>query len=124
MSIRTISRIVAVGLIALSVGFATACGGGSDSVPDEPATSDAPQEEKTVVLYQYRFNPSSLEIPSGTKVIFENRDPEVHNVNIPALNIDQNIQPNETWEYTFDTQGEFAVSNRMSEGMRLDLVVQ
>lgn len=112
--------------IALSFAlFAFACGGSGSSVPDEQPTQQAqPQETRTVVMYQYRFNPNSLTIPAGTTVVFQNRDPEAHNVNIPALNVDQNVGPNAEWSHTFSTRGEFAVGNRFSDGMRLDINVQ
>lgn len=120
---RTIFRLLAAGLIAAFTAFAVACGG-SDPAPDEPVQAEAPQQEKTVVLYQYRFNPNTIQVSPGTRVVFENRDPEVHNISIPALNVDQNIEPNQEWVYTFDTQGEFAIGNRMSDGMKLDLTVE
>ena len=100
-----------------------ACGS-PDTVPDEPLTDQAAEDERTIVLYQYRFNPNQLQIEQGTTVVFENRDPETHNINIPALNIDRDIEPEERWTYTFDTEGEFAVSNRESERMRMDLDVE
>lgn len=93
-------------------------------MPDEEPTRAQAQESRTVVMYQYRYNPNSLRISSGTTVVFQNRDPEAHNVNIAALNIDENVAPNTEWSYTFSTRGEFAVGNRFSEGMRLDIVVE
>ena len=122
--LRHTARLSALLLIASLALFALACGGSSATVPDQPATEAQPQQDRTVVLYQYRFNPNALTVPSGTTIVFQNRDPESHNLNIPALNIDQNIQPNQEWSHTFNTRGEFAVGNRFSDGMRLDIIVQ
>lgn len=122
--LRHTARLSAFALIASLALFALACGGSGSAVPDQPATESQPQQARTVVLYQYRFNPASLSVPAGTTITFQNRDPESHNLNIPALNIDQNIEPNQEWSHTFSTRGEFAVSNRFSDGMRLDITVQ
>lgn len=120
------SRTIALGLVGTLMLFTVACSSSSDEeVPDEQVVEETlEQEDQSIVLYQYRFNPNAMEISSGTTVIFENRDPEAHNINIPALDIDENLEPNAEWEYTFDTQGEFAVGNRFSDGMQLNLVVQ
>ncbi len=122
MAKRIASRVALVTLVGSLMFFVFACGG-SDTVPDDPTGADAAPQDQSVVLYQYRFNPNSLEIESGTTVVFENRDPETHNINIPALDVDTTVEPNEEWSHTFETQGEFAVGNRFSDGMMLDLVV-
>ena len=122
---RFISRTLVAGLIGSLMLFTLACSSSDDTVPDEEVVEDTLEpEDQSVVLYQYRFNPNSLEVVAGAQVTFENRDPEAHNINIPALDIDESIDPNEEWTYTFDTQGEFAVGNRFSEGMQLDLTVE
>ena len=123
MSIPMIARFSAFALLFCLVSFSFACRGGGDTVPDETVTQ-APQETRTVVLYQYRFNPNQLTVPAGTTITFQNRDTERHNINIPALNIDQALDANSEWTYTFSTSGEFAVSNRFQDGMRLNLTVR
>ncbi len=114
-------------LLALSlVGSAAAITGcpAPDAVPDEPLTDDAAQEERTVTLYQARFTPREIVVEQGTTVIFENLDPEAHYINIPALDIDERLDPNETWSHTFEVEGEFAVSSREAERMLMDLTVK
>jgi len=99
-------------LVVAAASFAVACGG-SEEPSDEQATEPAAQEA-SMVLYQYKFNPNTLSVAPGTVVVFENKDPERHNVTIPALNVDETIEPGQTWTYTFDTTGEFAVENRFA----------
>ncbi len=124
MVARLASRFVILALLGLMASFAVACSS-SETVPDDPvAEAEMEQEERSVVLYQYRFNPNSLTVRPGTTVTFENRDPEAHNINIPALDIDQNVDPNDEWSHTFDVEGDFAVGNRFSDGMKLDLYVE
>ena len=120
---RFASRLSALTLLVLVASFALACSS-SETVPDDPVTeAELEQEERSVVLYQYRFNPNSMTVRPGTTVTFENRDPEPHNINIPALDIDENVEPNEEWSNTFEMVGDFAVGNRFSDGMQLDLYV-
>lgn len=121
---RLIIRTLALSLVASLMAFSFACSS-SDDVPDEEvAEQPSEPEDRPVVLYQYQFQPGSMTIATGTSITFQNQDPESHNVNIPALNVDENIEPNQEWTYTFDTEGEFAVGNRFSEGMQLDLTVE
>ncbi len=122
MSYRSIARIAALSLLFSLMAMNLACRS-SEPAPDETVTQ-APQETRTVVLYQYQFNPNSLTVSAGTTVTFQNRDTERHNINIPALNVDQNIDANGEWSYTFATSGEFAVTNRFQDGMRLNLTVR
>lgn len=114
-------------LAAFFVSGLTACGGGEDAQKeDEPMAEEPAQAEaKEVVLYQYRFNPNTLTVSMGTAVTFTNKDPDRHNVNIPALNIDKTLAPGESFTHTFETTGEFAVSNRFaSQPMKATIVVQ
>lgn len=112
---KGITRVMLISLVFVALGT-TACKK-KQQVPDQPAqtgtTAPAPQT-KEVMLYQYRFNPNTLSVPVGTTVKFQNKDPEQHNVRIAALNIDQMIASGESWSYTFDTKGEFAVDNRLA----------
>lgn len=121
---RLITRVLAIGLVGSLMAFSIACSS-SETVPDEQVTDDDLEaQEHSVVLYNHQFHPSSIEVTVGTTLIFENQDPEAHNIDIPALNIDQNVSPNEEWSMTLDTVGEFAVGNRFDEGMQLDLYVR
>lgn len=105
-------RILALLFIMSAASATIACGGG-DTPADESATEPAAQQA-SMVLYQYKFNPNTLSVAAGTTVVFENKDPERHNVTIPALNVDQMVDSGQSWEYTFDTTGEFALENRLS----------
>jgi plastocyanin len=124
MSKSLIVRVAGVALIACVGLSTTACK--KKNVEDQAPTQQVQQQAKprSVVLYQYGFHPNTLTIPAGTTVTFQNRDPERHNINIAALNIDQNVDPSGEWSYTFSTKGEFAVTNRFSQAMKFTLVVE
>jgi len=101
----------------------------SDAKPTaEGASAKADQSEdegKAVVLYQYRFNPNTLTVSKGTKVTFKNKDAEAHRVRIAALDVDEELEPNEDWSYTFEQSGEYAVSNPgVDRQMKMTIVVE
>jgi plastocyanin len=104
---KSLLLLVIMGTLVLS-----ACGK-KEEVKDDTPVETAPAD-KTMKLSGYRFNPTTLSIPVGTKVTFKNEDPEVHNVRIASLNVDQNVEPGKSWSYTFDTAGEYAVDNRLA----------
>ncbi|MGM0557142.1 MAG: cupredoxin domain-containing protein [Myxococcota bacterium] len=111
------AKLCALTLLAAMAFGATACGGSKkqEKAPDEQTTETGEQADtKTVVLYNYRFNPNQLTVAEGTTVTFENKDPDKHNVNIPALNVDENLESGQTFSHTFGTTGSFAVSNRFA----------
>lgn len=117
MNSRFLISAVALTLIAL-LGACT--GGNTNTVPDNTGNNNANTNTnpapvtKSVIIYSYKFNPNTLTVPAGTTVVFQNKDPERHNVNIASLNIDQMINPNGKWSYTFASTGTFKVTNRLA----------
>lgn len=117
-------RTVLMLAVVASFSLIAACGG-SDPVPTNGGTTAPAAATKKVVLWQYRFNPASITVSAGDTIVFENKDPEPHNINIAALNVDQNIEPGATWSYTFNTAGEYSVGNRLATNpMTGKIVVQ
>lgn len=120
---KRMSKIMMLALIFCALGL-TACKK-KQEVPDETVSEQPAPMQKEVALYQYRFNPNTLSIPAGTTVVFKNKDPERHNVRIAALNVDQMVDAGQSWSYTFDTSGEFAVDNRLATNpMSMTIVVE
>lgn len=126
----TAKRLVVWALFGL-LGAGVGCSKNKPADAKPTADREATQQEeerakgKTVVLYEYRFNPNTLTISKGTEVTFKNKDQEVHNVKIAALDIDQNIEPGENWSHTFESTGEFAVENAKAEKtMKMTIVVE
>ena len=122
---KRMSKLMMLALVFCALGLSTGCKK-KQEVPDQPVTEEAPApQQKEVALYQYRFNPNTLTVPAGTTVVFKNKDPERHNVRIAALNIDQMVEAGESWSYTFETTGEFAVDNRLATNpMSMTIVVE
>lgn len=105
----------------------TACGGSGpapDNYPTERPVNNAPRA-KSLVIYNYQFNPNTLTIAVGTTVVFQNKDPEQHNVTIQQLGVDQNLKPNTEFSYTFNQPGTYTVNNRLANSpMRATIVVR
>lgn len=104
----------------------TACGG-SDPAPDNyPTENTAPTPRaKSMVIYNYAFNPNTLTVPVGTTVIFQNKDPEQHNVTIQGAGVDQTLKPGTEFSYTFNQAGTFQVNNRLANSpMRATIIVR
>ncbi len=109
----------------------TACKGKQTPADNPPVESTAggggeAEAPKTVsvVLYDYKFNPNSRAVPVGTTVVFQNKDPEQHNVSIVSLNIDEMLKTNEAVEVTFNQPGTYKVTNRTSRNpMQMTIVV-
>jgi hypothetical protein len=113
---------------------AIACGGRQTRDDDRYYDDPPPQNNnnpppasrpRSLVIYNYAFNPASLTIAVGTTVVFQNRDPEQHNITIQALGIDQNLRPQTEFSYTFNQRGSFQVRNRLANNnMTATIVVQ
>ena len=126
------SRILIAALSLSLIALLGACtGGNTNNVPDNTNngggntnTNPAPTT-KSIIIYSYKFNPNTLTVPVGTTIVFQNKDPEQHNVNITALNVDQMIKPNSQWSYTFSSTGTFTVTNRLANTpMKATIIVR
>lgn len=116
-------------LAAVLVGAGTGCKSGpqaaGDETPSETASKTPRTHRASVVLYRYQFNPDELTIESGTTVAFRNKDVETHAIEIESLDLEHQIEPNDTWSHTFETTGEFQLANpEISHSMTMTLVVE
>lgn len=125
------SKLIVFGLLVmfLSAGL-MACSSGDDAVTEDETVAEQPEDQaeaqvKTVTLYKYKFNPSTLTVPVGTIVGFSNKDPDQHNVSIAALNIDETLAAGEAFQLEMNTPGEFAVDNRFATSpMKMTIIVE
>ncbi|HYY55553.1 MAG TPA: cupredoxin domain-containing protein [Candidatus Dormibacteraeota bacterium] len=97
--------LVALSLASLLV--ASACG--SAASPASPSASSA----TAAVDYQgFKAQPATLEIAKGTKVTWTNKDSTTHTVTSGTNRqgdgkFDGQVQPNETFTFTFNDAGTF-----------------
>lgn len=120
---RLVFSAIALSLIALL----SACSS-APATPDNnniaENTNPAPVT-KSIIIYSYKFNPNTLTVPVGTTIVFQNKDPERHNVNIESLKIDQMIKPNAQWSYQFNAAGTYKVTNRLANSpMNATIIVK
>lgn len=129
MSHKTLSSFLILCLLSIAM-LLTACNKNknqpNNNQPYEEPVNSAPAPiTKSVVLYQYKFNPNALSVPAGSTIIFTNKDPEQHNINIKSLNVDKILKPNEKFSYTFSSPGTYSVNNRLSnQPMQATITVQ
>lgn len=117
-------RRYALGLsIALLALLVTACGKAPETqsrsgTVGAASASIADGNTVTVTIENFKFEPAEITVAPGTRVVFVNKDPSPHNVvagtaeqvanksHQPAFS-SPDLGTNETWEYVFDTEGEF-----------------
>lgn len=88
-------------------------GGGDHAAAEgghnEPTPSAAAEGEMTTIdIVDFRFTNDRVEVPVGTTIEWTNRGQVVHTVTSDdGVFNSGNVQPGETWRYTFDEAGEF-----------------
>jgi len=95
------------------------------SFPSGGQTDAALAGEKTIDLSNAQFVPNSVTIDKGDKLIFVNKDPMCHDVEVQGLGKSGAVcgmQLNDTWSQTFETAGTFkfrcqAHSSNFDSGM-------
>lgn len=123
MTLRTLQRrrafVIFISLLALVV---AACGNGSEprgASGTAGATAAATYANTVeVTIKNFKFEPAEITVAPGTRVVFINEDPTPHNVvagtakevadkdHKPAFESPE-LVTGESWEYVFDTEGEF-----------------
>lgn len=120
--VRTKQRLVLALLLVSLAMILAACGSGPQSVTGQAAGSaSVPGEDGDVVVVtikNFKFEPANITVAPGTRVVFVNEDPTPHNVvegtvadvgrkDHQPLFESPELKAGESWEYVFDTEGEF-----------------
>jgi|SRR5690606_13377620 len=109
-------------LAGLGRGLAFACGLGDAAgvgFEDDPA-DDAAEQRPTVYvnIKNFRFNPSDIVVPEGTRVVFVNQDSVEHNIlqsgtrrvgAEPPLFESPILGPGQQWGFVFTQPGEYPI---------------
>src|SRR5580704_8722335 len=75
---------------------------------DHAADLRAPADMDTIVLKNFHFAPTSLTVPAGTTVTWENQDGEPHTVvSMDGLFRSGGLDQNDVFTFTFDTPGTY-----------------
>lgn len=129
---RTLLTALAIAPVALGL---TACGGGDEAGGDGPAVTFQKGEVVKIKGFEYRFEPSNVEVRGGgpTKIEFANAGSLAHNVRIFGGGEDiggsPTFQGGETRTSTVDLKpGEYelicTVGNHADLGMKGELTVE
>jgi plastocyanin len=137
--IRPARAALAVGVAVLLAFVLAACSANSGTSATQTATSSASAASQSaaatggqvVKLSGLKFDPSTLTIPVGTKVTFQNMDSLDHTVTngkdgTPEANplFDQSVPLGASFEFTFDKAGTFNVTCKIHKFMKMTVTVQ
>ena len=121
--------------LAIVVAFLlAACGGGTTTTPTPAATSQpTPTPTSTVVMVKiieqsdkYAFSPATLSIKAGTQVVWTNTSDAAHTVTSDTAGVfgtTGNLNPNQTFMFTFTTAGTFPYHCNIHPYMKATITV-
>ncbi|MBW3644993.1 MAG: cupredoxin family copper-binding protein [Actinobacteria bacterium] len=99
-------RLLALPFLALAM---AACGGGNDDAGQATGGGEAPSSGSEVVIEGFAFNPMDIEVAPGTTVTWTNQDSAPHTVkdNGDLFPESEELAKGDTFEFTYDTPGEY-----------------
>jgi len=105
--------VALVGLVLVSMGFAgAACGNGEETAPVPTPTRPGalPASLTTIAVTDFRFQPLSLQVPTGTRVTWSFRGSAEHRVvgTFNGVPIDSGPMRSGNFEYEFTEPGTFS----------------
>lgn len=85
--------------------------------------SDGKQVEKEVIMKNYEFNPSTLEINKGETVKWINKDSMAHSLTSNLFK-SGNIPKGQTYKFTFNEVGEFEYTDVYFPDKKAKIIVR
>lgn len=82
-----------------------------------------PGNQKTVNISNFSFQPTPLDIPVGTTVVWTNNDSVMHQIKSDTFN-SQPLSQGDTFSFTFQTAGTYDYSCAIHPSMKGQIVVQ
>ena len=79
-------------------------------------------EKTTVIIKDFAFNPKEITIKAGTEIEWTNQDSVIHDVTTEFF--DHDINPGESFAYTFDTAGTYEYHCDIHQSMTGTITVQ
>jgi plastocyanin len=80
-------------------------------------------EANAITIENFSFNPSTLTVKQGTKVVWTNKDSATHTIKADTFN-SQDIAQGGTFEFTFDKKGSFDYSCGIHPSMKGKVIVE
>lgn len=105
--------------VALAALLAAACGIGAQRVHSESATRD-------VTIDNFSFDPQTITVPKGTRVVWKNRDDIPHTVVSDDKSTFKShaLDTDDSFSYTFDKPGTYGYFCSIHPKMTAKVVVQ
>lgn len=94
-------------------------------VTQQPTTQQ-PQttvEANTITIQNFAFNPGTLTVKQGTKVIWTNQDSATHKIKSDTFN-SSNLNQGDKFDFTFNNKGTFDYSCSIHPSMTGKIVVE
>jgi plastocyanin len=128
-----LAPLTLVTALALAIGV-SACGDDDDDDADPVETQEAAEEDDSaeepadspgeVTIQDFAFAPADLQVNVGDLVTWTNSDPTAHTVTADEGAFDSgSISGDGTFEFTFDTAGEFTYHCEFHTGMTATITV-
>lgn len=122
-------RLSFVGLLVISFIASVACGASSSGGAISPAVPAAAAGGASVSIKGLAFNPATLEVAKGTKVVWTNNDTTAHTVTSGAARtkdgkFDQRVEPGASFTFTFNDAGTFGYFCSIHSSMTATVVVK
>ncbi|MBU1671918.1 MAG: cupredoxin family copper-binding protein [Actinobacteria bacterium] len=121
MSSRT--RAVVLGILVIALLALAGCGGETRTTPTTPGTSPGSTTGKSVSIKNFSFDPSSLTVDVGDRVVWTNDDDVDHTVTGTGLD-SGTLKPGDTYSFTFDTAGTYNYQCTLHPAMQGQVVVE
>ncbi len=96
------ARFFATIALLFVVSASTAC---SSNIDDDGELDKPRANENKVVLFDFKFKPSELEVRKGTKVTWTNKDKTSHGLKAENGDFDEVLGSGESFSFTFENAG-------------------
>jgi plastocyanin len=80
--------------------------------------------EQKIVIENFAFNPQNVTVSAGTIITWENKDSVTHDVTIDNGLFDHDLNPGETFSFTFNTTGTYAYHCDIHTSMKGQIIVE
>ncbi|GEM_PF-5109963 len=94
-------------------------------VPDAKVGTQKHNEPMQIVLFNYEFYPTELQIPVGKEVEFTNKEAVKHCLRIESLDVSEDMEPEAVFSYTFEKAGSYVLTSSCDPAkMKATIVVK
>jgi plastocyanin len=122
MTSKHLVRLAAFVLMVASLAILAGCG----NLQGEEKGKAPRASSSTVEIFDFRLRPQTLEVSTGTRVTWINKDPVDHTVTADNGSFDKLLKSGDQYSYTFKKAGTVRYKDRLNSqpGLRGKIVVE